>query len=43
MLARALQLHKAGLLREAKAGYRELLELAPNQFIALHFAGRLGG
>src|SRR3954451_4302789 len=41
LLARALQLHKAGLLREAKAAYRELLELAPNQFIALHLLGVL--
>ena len=41
LLARALQLHKAGLFREAKAAYRELLELAPNQFIALHLLGAL--
>ncbi|WP_247476116.1 tetratricopeptide repeat protein [Bradyrhizobium sp. 169] len=41
LLARALQLHKAGLLPEAKTAYRELLELAPDQFIALHLLGAL--
>lgn len=41
LLARALQLHKAGLLPEAKTAYRELLEVAPNQFIALHLLGAL--
>ena len=41
LLARALQLHKAGLLREAQAAYRELLELAPDQFVALHMLGVL--
>lgn len=41
-VARALlQLHKAGLLPEAKTAYRELLELAPDQFIALHLLGAL--
>ncbi|MBR0973531.1 MULTISPECIES: tetratricopeptide repeat protein [Bradyrhizobium] len=41
LLERALQMHKMGLLPEAKAAYRQLLELAPNQFIALHLLGTL--
>lgn len=41
LLARALQLHKAGLIPEAKTEYRELLALAPDQFVALHLLGAL--
>lgn len=41
LLGRALQLHKMGLLPEAKAAYRQLLQLAPDQFIALHMLGNL--
>ncbi|MDA9509065.1 acetylglucosamine transferase [Bradyrhizobium sp. CCBAU 11386] len=41
LLGHALQLHKKGLLREAQAAYRQLLQLAPNQFIALHMLGVL--
>jgi predicted O-linked N-acetylglucosamine transferase (SPINDLY family) len=41
LLARALQLHKAGLLNEAQAAYRQLLGLAPDQFVALHMLGVL--
>jgi Flp pilus assembly protein TadD len=41
MLRHALQLHKMGLLPEAQAAYRQLLQLAPNQFIALHMLGTL--
>ncbi|WP_456618287.1 MULTISPECIES: O-linked N-acetylglucosamine transferase, SPINDLY family protein [unclassified Bradyrhizobium] len=41
LLGNALQLHKKGLLREAQAAYRQLLQLAPNQFIALHMLGVL--
>ncbi|WP_407189067.1 tetratricopeptide repeat protein [Bradyrhizobium centrosematis] len=36
LLGHALQLHKMGLLPEAQAAYRQLLQIAPNQFIALH-------
>jgi predicted O-linked N-acetylglucosamine transferase (SPINDLY family) len=41
LLERALYLHKAGLLTEAQAAYRQLLELAPDQFVALHLLGVL--
>jgi predicted O-linked N-acetylglucosamine transferase (SPINDLY family) len=41
LLERALHLHKAGLLTEAQAAYRQLLELAPDQFVALHLLGVL--
>ncbi|WP_448031082.1 O-linked N-acetylglucosamine transferase, SPINDLY family protein [Bradyrhizobium liaoningense] len=41
LLGRALQLHKKGLLSEARAAYRQLLQIAPNQFIALHMFGVL--
>ncbi|UPK24763.1 O-linked N-acetylglucosamine transferase, SPINDLY family protein [Bradyrhizobium sp. 195] len=41
LLGHALQLHKMGLLPEAQAAYRQLLQLAPNQFIALHMLGVL--
>ncbi|MCP3388673.1 tetratricopeptide repeat protein [Bradyrhizobium sp. CCGB12] len=41
MLGHALQLHKMGLLPEAQTAYRQLLQLAPNQFIALHMLGTL--
>lgn len=41
LLGHALQLHKKGLLPEAQAAYRQLLQLAPNQFIALHMLGTL--
>ncbi|WP_061020673.1 tetratricopeptide repeat protein [Bradyrhizobium sp. CCH5-F6] len=41
LLGRALQLHKTGLLSEAQAAYRQVLQIAPNQFIALHMLGTL--
>lgn len=41
LLGHALQLHKMGLLPEAQAAYRQLLQIAPNQFIALHMLGVL--
>lgn len=41
LLGHALQLHKMGLFPEAQAAYRQLLQLAPNQFIALHMLGVL--
>ena len=41
LLGHALQMHKMGLLPEAQAAYRQLLTLAPNQFIALHMLGAL--
>src|SRR4051794_17643064 len=41
LLGNALQLHKKGLLPEARTAYRQLLELAPDQFIALHMLGVL--
>ncbi|MBR0957607.1 tetratricopeptide repeat protein [Bradyrhizobium japonicum] len=41
LLGQALELHKKGRLSEAKAGYRQLLQIAPNQFIALHMLGVL--
>lgn len=41
LLGHALQLHKMGLLPEAQAAYRQVLQLAPNQFIALHMLGAL--
>ncbi|RTE91804.1 tetratricopeptide repeat protein [Bradyrhizobium sp. LVM 105] len=41
LLGHALQLHKMGLLPEAQAAYRQLLQLAPKQFIALHMLGIL--
>ncbi|RXG92915.1 tetratricopeptide repeat protein [Bradyrhizobium zhanjiangense] len=41
LLGHALQLHKMGLFPEAQAAYRQLLQLAPNQFIALHMLGTL--
>lgn len=41
LLGRALQLHKTGRLSEAKADYRQVLQIAPNQFIALHMLGTL--
>ncbi|MBH5389275.1 O-linked N-acetylglucosamine transferase, SPINDLY family protein [Bradyrhizobium diversitatis] len=39
LLGRALELHKKGLLSEARAAYRQLLQIAPDQFIALHMLG----
>ncbi|MBR0929753.1 acetylglucosamine transferase [Bradyrhizobium sp. CCBAU 53351] len=41
MLSHALQLHKMGLLPEAQAAYRKVLQLAPNQIVALHMLGIL--
>lgn len=41
LLGQALELHKKGRLPEAKAAYRQLLQLAPDQFIALHMLGAL--
>ncbi|MDA9422599.1 MULTISPECIES: O-linked N-acetylglucosamine transferase, SPINDLY family protein [Bradyrhizobium] len=41
LLGRALQLHKKALLSEARTAYRQLLQIAPNQFIALHMFGVL--
>lgn len=41
LLGQALELHKKGRLPEAKAIYRQLLQIAPNQFIALHMLGTL--
>ncbi|ULK98956.1 tetratricopeptide repeat protein [Bradyrhizobium sp. I71] len=41
LLGRALELHKKGLLSEARAAYRQLLQIAPDQFIALHMLGIL--
>lgn len=41
MLGHALQLHKMGLLPEAKTAYRQLLQFAPDQVIALHMLGVL--
>lgn len=41
LLGHALELHKKGLLSEARAAYRQLLQIAPNQFIALHMFGVL--
>ncbi|MFB6450743.1 tetratricopeptide repeat protein [Bradyrhizobium tunisiense] len=41
LLGHALQLHKMGLLPEAQAAYRQVLQLTPNQFIALHMLGAL--
>ncbi|HXH42448.1 MAG TPA: tetratricopeptide repeat protein [Bradyrhizobium sp.] len=41
LLRQALELHKKGRLPEAKAAYRQLLQLAPDQFIALHMLGAL--
>ncbi|MEY9185913.1 putative O-linked N-acetylglucosamine transferase (SPINDLY family) [Bradyrhizobium sp. USDA 326] len=41
LLGRALQLHKKGLLPEARVTYRQLLQIAPNQLIALHMLGVL--
>ncbi|WFU28175.1 tetratricopeptide repeat protein [Bradyrhizobium sp. CB1717] len=41
LLGLALQLHKQGLLPEARNGYRQVLQLEPNQFIALHMLGSL--
>ncbi|MHC2631508.1 Flp pilus assembly protein TadD [Bradyrhizobium liaoningense] len=41
LLQRALELHKKGLLSEARVTYRQLLQIAPNQFIALHMLGIL--
>nr|WP_298241183.1 tetratricopeptide repeat protein [uncultured Bradyrhizobium sp.] len=41
MLGHALQLHKMGLLPEAKTAYRQVLQLAPNQIVALHMLGIL--
>ncbi len=41
LLGQALELHKKGRLSEAKAAYRQLLQIAPNQFIALHMLGAL--
>ena len=41
LLGHALQLHKMGLLPEARAAYRQILQLAPNQFMALHMLGAL--
>ncbi|MBJ7408380.1 MAG: tetratricopeptide repeat protein, partial [Bradyrhizobium sp.] len=40
-LGQALELHKKGRLAEAKAAYRQLLQIAPDQFIALHMLGVL--
>jgi Flp pilus assembly protein TadD len=39
LLGHALQLHKMGLLPEAQAAYRQVLQLAPNQVVALHMLG----
>ncbi|MGY3035043.1 putative O-linked N-acetylglucosamine transferase (SPINDLY family) [Bradyrhizobium sp. USDA 4354] len=41
LLGQALELHKKGRLIEAKAAYRQLLQIAPSQFIALHMLGAL--
>ncbi|SPP94511.1 tetratricopeptide repeat protein [Bradyrhizobium vignae] len=41
LLGQALELHKKGRLPEARAAYRQLLQFAPNQFIALHMLGAL--
>ncbi len=41
LLGHALQLHKTGLLPEARVAYRQILQLAPNQFMALHMLGAL--
>lgn len=41
MLGNALQLHKKGLFAQARAAYHLVLELDPNQFIALHMLGSL--
>ncbi|WLA62496.1 O-linked N-acetylglucosamine transferase, SPINDLY family protein [Bradyrhizobium diazoefficiens] len=41
LLGQALQLHKQGLLAQAQAAYRQVLQLAPDQFIALHMLGSL--
>lgn len=41
LLGQALELHKKGRFPEAKAAYRQLLQIAPNQFIALHMFGAL--
>ncbi|PJG55939.1 acetylglucosamine transferase [Bradyrhizobium forestalis] len=41
LLGQALELHKKGRLPEARAAYRQLLQIAPNQFIALHMLGVL--
>ncbi|PSO15662.1 tetratricopeptide repeat protein [Bradyrhizobium sp. MOS003] len=41
LLGHALQLHKMGLLPEARAAYRQILQLAPNQFMVLHMLGAL--
>jgi len=41
LLGQALQLHKQGLIAEARTAYRLVLQLAPNQFIALHMLGSL--
>lgn len=41
LLGQALELHKKGRLAEAKAAYRQLLQIAPDQFIALHMLGVL--
>jgi predicted O-linked N-acetylglucosamine transferase (SPINDLY family) len=41
LLERALQLHQTGLLPDAQAVYRQLLQLAPNHFDALHLLGTL--
>ncbi|PIT01534.1 acetylglucosamine transferase [Bradyrhizobium nitroreducens] len=39
LVGHALQLHKMGLLPEAQAAYRQVLQLAPNQVVALHMLG----
>ena len=41
MLGNALQLHKKGLFGQARAAYQLVLELDPDQFIALHMLGSL--
>lgn len=41
LLGHALELHKKGRLPEARAAYRQLLQIAPTQFIALHMLGAL--
>jgi predicted O-linked N-acetylglucosamine transferase (SPINDLY family) len=41
LLERALQLHQTGVLADAQAVYRQLLQLAPNHFDALHLLGTL--
>ncbi|MGY8639206.1 tetratricopeptide repeat protein [Bradyrhizobium sp. 14AA] len=41
LLGLALQSHKQGLLPEARAAYGQVLQLAPDQFIALHMLGSL--